>query len=140
MSEQLVRFGVSMNARLLQKFDRAIARRGYSSRSEAIRDIVRNLLVEDEWQDDGKDVAGTISLVYDHHAGGLSQLLDQLQHDHYRQIVSTLHVHLDHDNCLEVLVVRGPAREVKEIADRLVSTKGVKHGKLTITSTGREIS
>jgi CopG family transcriptional regulator, nickel-responsive regulator len=138
MSE-LVRFGVSMNEQLLNAFDRKIVSRGYANRSEAVRDLIRNRLVELEWEDENQEVAGTITLVYDHHVRGLSNLLTDLQHNWHDMILTTTHVHLDHHNCLEVLVVKGPAGQVREVADRLVGVKGVKHGQLTLTSTGREL-
>ncbi|HEY8346225.1 MAG TPA: nickel-responsive transcriptional regulator NikR [Symbiobacteriaceae bacterium] len=136
--EELVRFGISMNAQLLAKFDEAIARRGYSNRSEAIRDLIRNYLVEEEWQDGDAEVAGTVTLVYDHHSS-VSEVLRDLQHDHHAHVVSTLHVHQDADHCLEVVVLRGRARHIKELADRLIALKGVKIGRLTIATTGKEL-
>lgn len=138
MSE-LVRFGVSMNEQLLAMFDKKIVSQGYANRSEAVRDMIRNRLVEMEWEDENKEVAGTITLVYDHHVRGLSNLLTELQHNWHDMILSTIHVHLDHHNCLEVLVIKGPAGQAREVADKLVGVKGVKHGQLTITSTGREL-
>jgi len=138
MSE-LSRIGVAIDADLLEKFDHLIASRGYSNRSEAFRDLIRDELVERAWEQPNSNVVGTVTLVYDHHVRMLNEKLTNMQHSHFHQILSTLHVHLDHDNCLEVLVVRGKASEVKKIADALISTKGVKHGRLTITSTGAEL-
>ena len=138
MSE-LSRIGVAIDADLLKKFDRLIAARGYVNRSEAFRDLIRDELVERAWETPGSNVVGTVTLVYDHHVRLLSEKLTDMQHSHFHHILSTLHVHLDHDNCLEVLVVRGKAAQVKRIADALISTKGVKHGRLTITSTGAEL-
>jgi CopG family transcriptional regulator, nickel-responsive regulator len=135
----LSRIGVAIDSELLKKFDDLIAGRGYTNRSEAFRDLIRDELIEKAWEKPDSNVVGTVTLVYDHHVRMLNEKLTDLQHDHFRQILSTLHVHLDHDNCLEVLVVRGKAREVKRIADILISTKGVKHGRLTITSTGAEL-
>lgn len=135
----LVRFGVSMNPELLRRFDEVISRKGYTNRSEALRDIIRNVLVEEEWRSGDNEVAGTITLVYDHHVTGLASVLNELQHEYHLAIVSTLHVHLDHDNCLEVLVLRCKSSEARRIADRLISVKGVKHGKLTLASTGRSL-
>jgi CopG family nickel-responsive transcriptional regulator len=129
-----------MNPQLLERFDELIRRKGYENRSEALRDLVRDALVEDDWEQDTVEVAGTITLVYDHHVSGLSDLLNDLQHDYHHALVSTLHVHLDAHNCLEVLVVKGPTKMAREIADRLISVKGVKHGKLTITSTGQSLT
>ena len=138
MSE-LSRIGVAIDADLLEKFDHLIASRGYSNRSEAFRDLIRDELVERAWEQPNSNVVGTVTLVYDHHVRLLNEKLTDMQHTHFHNVLSTLHVHLDHDNCLEVLVVRGKASEVKKIADALISTKGVKHGRLTITSTGVEL-
>jgi CopG family nickel-responsive transcriptional regulator len=135
----LSRIGVAIDADLLDKFDRLIESRGYTNRSEAFRDLIRDELVEQSWQRPDSHVVGTVTLVYDHHVRLLNEKLTDLQHAHFHQILSTLHVHLDHDNCLEVLVVRGKAGQVKKIADALISTKGVKHGRLTIASTGAEL-
>ena len=133
------RFGVSMESSLLERFDALVRERGYANRSEAIRDIIRDVLVERQWEDEGTEVAGTITLVYDHHVNGLSDLLNEVQHEYYTSIVSTMHIHLDEHNCLEVLVVRGRAGELRRIAERLIATRGVKHGKLTLTSTGKDL-
>lgn len=138
MSE-LSRIGVAIDSDLLEKFDQHIGQRGYTNRSEAFRDLIRDELVERAWEQPDSDVVGSVTLVYDHHVRQLSDRLTDLQHDHHRQILSTLHVHLDHHNCLEVIVVRGKAGEVQKIADALISTKGVKHGRLTITTTGAEL-
>lgn len=134
---ELVRFGVSMTPDLLEKFDELIRKKGYTNRSEAIRDLVRDSLVQEETHADDAEVAGTVTLIYDHHVAGLSDLLNDLQHDFHPAIVSTLHVHLDAHFCLEVLVLKSTAAAVKRIADRLISVKGVRHGKLTLTSTGQ---
>lgn len=138
MSE-LSRIGVAIDSDLLAKFDELIANRGYTNRSEAFRDLIRDELVEKAWEGPESPVVGTVTLVYDHHVRLLSDRLTDLQHDHYHLILSTMHVHLDHDNCLEVLVVKGRAKDVKKIADALISTKGVKHGRLTITASGAEL-
>jgi CopG family nickel-responsive transcriptional regulator len=129
-----------MNEQLLQKFDRKIVSQGYANRSEAVRDLIRNRLVELEWEDENQEVAGTLTLVYDHHVRGLSNLLTELQHNWHDMILTSTHVHLDHHNCLEALVIKGPAGQVRQIADRLIGVRGVKHGKLTITSTGRGLT
>ena len=133
---QLSRIGVAIDSGLLEQFDRLIESRGYTNRSEAFRDLIRDELVEKSWQDPASNVVGTVTLVYDHHVRLLSEKLTGMQHDFHDHILSTLHVHLDHDHCLEVLVVRGKAAAVKRIADALISTKGVRHGRLTITTTG----
>ena len=140
MASSLTRFGVSIDNKLLDRFDKEIVSRGYNNRSEAIRDLIRNQLVELEWSDENYEVAGTLTLVYNHHTRGLSDLLTELQHSFHEMILSTMHVHLDHHNCLEILVIKGKAREAKEVADRLLSVKGVLHGKLTVTSTGKKLS
>lgn len=133
------RFGVSIPKELLDKLDRLAKKKGYANRSEALRDLIRDRFVEEEWASVSGEVVGTVTLVYNHHAHELSDKLTDLQHSHYKNIVSTTHIHLDEHNCLEVLVVRGKSQKVKEIADRLIATKGVKHGKLVMTSTGRNL-
>ncbi len=135
MSE-LARIGVAIDSDLLAKFDDLIAERGYTNRSEAFRDLIREELIERTWESPESDVVGTVTLVYDHHVRMLSEKLTDIQHDHHKHILSTMHVHLDHDNCLEVLVVQGKAKAVQKIADALISTKGVKHGRLTLTTSG----
>ena len=137
--KKLVRFGVSLDHHLLDDFDRLIAGKNYATRSEALRDLIRDNLVGQEW-DENKDTVGTITLVYDHHVRDLTEKLTDIQHDYQRLILSAMHVHLDHDHCLEVLAVRGKGREIKKVADRLIATKGVKHGKLTMTTTGKGLS
>jgi len=132
----LARIGVAIDSSLLEQFDRLIAERGYANRSEAFRDLIREELVEQHWESPEADVVGTVTLVYDHHVRTLSERLTGMQHDHHRNILSTMHVHLDHNNCLEVLVVKGKSAAVRKIADGLISTKGVKHGRLTVTTTG----
>jgi CopG family nickel-responsive transcriptional regulator len=132
----LSRIGVAIDSELLDKFDRLIGQRGYSNRSEAFRDLIRDELVEQTWDSPDSHVVGTVTLVYDHHVRQLNQKLTSIQHDHHHAILSTLHIHLDHDHCLEVLVVRGKSAEVRKVANVLISTKGVTHGRLTITSSG----
>ncbi len=139
MSE-IARFGVSIDNQLIKKFDALIARKGYATRSEAIRDMIRDTLVEEEWESGEQETVGTITIVYNHHTRELDHALTGMQHKSFHQIISALHVHLDAHNCLEVLVVKGKSRAVKKIADRLIGTKGVKHGKLTMTTTGKELT
>lgn len=136
---ELSRIGVAIDTDLLEQFDSLIAKRGYTNRSEAFRDLIRDELVEETWESPESNVVGTVTLVYDHHVRLLNERLTDLQHEHHRSILSTLHIHLDHDNCLEVLVVRGKAGVVRHIADTLISTKGVKHGRLTITTSGADL-
>jgi len=136
----IARFGVSIDSQLIKKFDALIARKGYANRSEAIRDMVRDTLVEEEWESGEQETVGTITLVYNHHTRELDHALTDMQHKSFHQIISALHVHLDAHNCLEVLIVKGKSQEIKKIADRLIGTKGVKHGKLTMTTTGKELA
>jgi len=132
----LTRIGVAIESDLLREFDALAARKGYGSRSEAFRDLIRDGLVRDQWSSGAGLVVGTITLVYDHHVRLLAERLTDVQHGVHRAILSTLHVHLDHDHCLEVIVIKGRAARVREVADRLISMKGVKHGRLTVTSAG----
>ncbi|RMG57298.1 MAG: nickel-responsive transcriptional regulator NikR [Deltaproteobacteria bacterium] len=132
----VVRFSISLEKDLLGRFDNLINRKGYSSRSEAIRDLIRDSLVKEETGSPDGEGIGVITLVYSHDQRDLTDRLVDLQHDYYALIESTLHHHLDEHNCLEVIVVRGRVREVREMADRLIGTKGVKHGKLVITTPG----
>jgi CopG family nickel-responsive transcriptional regulator len=134
----LFRFGVSLDKALLDKFDRYIRERNYSNRSEAFRDLIRQELIKKEWQE-GDDVAGAITLIYDHHRRDLLAKITDLQHDFQKIIISTQHIHLDHDNCLEIVAVRGQAREVTKLANMLKSIKGVKHCTLSMSSTGEHI-
>jgi CopG family nickel-responsive transcriptional regulator len=133
---ELSRIGVAIDSDLLEKFDQLIGQRGYTNRSEAFRDLIRDELVRKAWEHPDSHVVGTVTLVYDHHVRMLSDKLMDLQHEHHHNVVSTMHVHLDHDTCLEVLIVKGKAEAVRRIADSLISTKGVKHGRLTIAGTG----
>lgn len=133
----LVRFGVSMERELSRRFDRLIAARGYANRSEAIRDMVRKELVQEQWNDADAETVGTVTLVYDHHVRELGDRLVDLQHKHHDLVVSATHVHLSHDYCLEALVVRGRARDVQHLADQLIAARGVLHGKLVATATGQ---
>jgi CopG family transcriptional regulator, nickel-responsive regulator len=135
----LSRIGVAIDSVLLKKFDAHIAKRGYTNRSEAFRDLIREELVESAAERPEGMVVGTVTLVYDHHVRRLNEKLTDLQHESFHNVLSTMHVHLDHDHCLEVLVVRGKAESVRHIADALISMKGVKHGRLTITSSGADL-
>ena len=135
----LARFGVSISSELLEKFDELIEAKGYVNRSEAIRDLIRDYLVDYEWEED-TETMGAVTIVYDHHVRELTECLTALQHEYRSSIISSMHVHIDEHNCLEVVIIRGKGSKVKEIADRLVSTKGVKHGKLTMTTTGKELA
>ncbi len=134
----IIRFGVSLEKELLEKFDILIKEKKYPNRSEAIRDLIRENLVKKEWVE-GKEVAGAITLVFDHHKRDLVNILTDIQHDFHQLIISSQHIHLDHDNCLEIIVVRGTPTEVRELADKLRATKGVKYGSLSIATTGKEL-
>ena len=134
---ETVRFGISIDERLLKRFDALIDEKGYINRSESIRDLIRNALVEEEWTRENKEMVGTVSLVYDHHTRDLSDKLTEHQHSHHKEIISALHVHLDDHHCLEVVVIKGKARKIKKLAEELIGTKGVKHGKLMTSTTGK---
>src|SRR5579864_721102 len=137
--ELATRFSVSLQPKLLKQLDEMVDERGFGNRSLAIADMIRAQLVEHRQKHGNEEIAGTITLVYDHHKQHVQAALTDIQHDHHAEIISTVHVHLDHHNCLEVLVVRGLALLVKKIADELIAAKGVKHGKLTVTTTGVEM-
>ena len=130
----LSRIGVSIDSELLRRFDSFIALKGYENRSEAFRDLIRDRLVGSAVVAPNQAVVGSVTLIYDHHARLLPEKLADLQHDSHALVVSTLHVHLDHDRCLEVIVLRGKSRDVQKLADRLISTKGVRHGRLVMSS------
>ena len=136
---ELVRFGVSMDARLLDVLDGLVERRGYGNRSEAVRDLIRAEHVRDTWQKGNQAVVGTLTLVYDHHVPEIGDRLTRLQHDHGGLVHSTMHVHLSHQMCLEVVVLRGRASKVRALADRLIAARGVKHGRLVAT-TGEDLA
>jgi CopG family nickel-responsive transcriptional regulator len=139
MKSEAARYTVSMDERLLEEFDRLIAAKGYANRSEAIRDLIRNALVEEQWAADATKVAATVTLVYDHHAHTVADRLGHLQHHHTDIVVSSTHVHLDNDNCLEVIILRGKPRPVRGLAEELMALKGVKHGKATFTTEGKNL-
>lgn len=135
---QLVRFSVSLEEKLLERFDSCIKEQKYKNRSEALRDLIRENLVQREWQKNEK-VAGTITLVYDHHKRGLVHRLTTLQHEYHHIIISTQHIHLDHNNCLEVIIVHGKARALDQLTSRLKTVKGVKYGNLAMATCGKEL-
>lgn len=137
---KLIRFGVSLSSDLLEQFDKLIDRKGYKNRSEAIRDLIREELVSEEWKEGGKETVGVFSLVYDHHRSDLSQVINNIQHNNLNIIRSSTHVHIDHKNCLEVIILKGKSNEIKKLTDLLTSTKGIKHGKLIMTSTGSDLT
>lgn len=140
MEQELMRVGISLPENLLNKFDEIILQRGYSSRSEGVRDAIRSYIVNFEWMSDVQgERVGVITIVYSHSQRGLEDNLTEIQHDFGGLIQSSLHVHLDHDNCLEVVVLRGEGQDVRKAAERMMSLKGVKHVKLTTTSLGKEL-
>ena len=134
----LKRFTISLDEKLLKRFDTIIKEQKYVNRSEAIRDLIRSSFVEEEWQAD-KDVVGVISMVYDHHQPNLQEKVTEIQHDYHHQIVSATHIHMDHHNCLEVVIVKGKAGSVNELADRLRSLRGVRNCKMAMSTTGKDL-
>ena len=133
------RFSISMKGDLLKRFDELIRRKGYPNRSEAVRDLVRHALVEQQWGRKDQKVAATVTLVYDHHTRELAERLADIQHRHGSLVVATTHVHLDNDNCLEVVILRGRSGRVRRLAELLIAQKGVKHGRATFTTEGRDL-
>lgn len=129
----LSRIGVALDSDLLARFDEFIARLGYTNRSEAFRDLIRDRLIAEQTAFRNATVVGTVTLIYDHHARGVSGKLTELQHANHDLVVSTSHAHLDHDSCLEVLIVHGRSRRVEDFAGRLIGLKGVQHGRLVMT-------
>ncbi|MBR2804470.1 MAG: nickel-responsive transcriptional regulator NikR [Eggerthellaceae bacterium] len=140
MSNELARFSVAMPEDLLMRFDGFVARRGLAkNRSEVVRDLVREALIAEEAELPGTEVMGTLTIVFNHHSHDVQEKLHHIQHAHYTEVVSTTHVHLDEDNCLEVIILRGEATDVRDIADVILGTKGVKNGGLVVTMTGQMI-
>jgi CopG family nickel-responsive transcriptional regulator len=129
----LSRIGIALDSDLLKRFDRSIERRGYTNRSEAFRDLIRDRLVTEQTAAPDATVVGTVTLIYDHHASGITEKLTEVQHEHHDLVVSTSHAHLDHESCLEVLIVHGKSAQVAQFADRLIGLKGVQHGRLVMT-------
>ena len=129
----LSRIGIALDSDLLKRFDRSIGRSGYTNRSEAFRDLIRDRLVAEQTATPDATVVGTVTLIYDHHAHGVTEKLTELQHAHHALVVSTSHAHLDHDSCLEVLIVHGKSAKVEQFAGRLIGLKGVQHGRLVMT-------
>jgi len=133
MTEKITRFGVSIEPELLKKFDRIIKKKGYYNRSEAIRDVIRENILKVDTRDPNSEAIGTLTMMYDHHEGTLTKKLLDLQHDHHNEILSTTHIHIDHHNCLEVLVLKGKTGNIQKLADNIKALKGIKHGELVIT-------
>ena len=135
----LSRIGVAIDSDLLDHFDKLIESRGYTNRSEAFRDLIRNELIEETWQASDSEVFGTVTLVYDHHVRQLTDKLTELQHEHFSSVIANMHVHLDHHNCLEVILIRGKSHAVQKLANAMIAMKGVKHGRLTATAAQQKL-
>ena len=131
--EKITRFGVSIEPDLLKKFDKIIKKEGYTNRSEAIRDIIRKNLINEKTKNPNVESIGTLTMIYDHHSGNLTNKLLAIQHDHHHEILTTTHIHVDHNNCLEVLVLKGKTGNIQRLADNIKALKGIKHGELVIT-------
>ncbi len=139
MGNDLMRFSVAMPEDLLMRFDQLVARRGLAkNRSEVIRDLVRDALAEEECSTPGSRVMGTLTIVYDHHASDLQDKLHDIQHGYFEFIVSTMHVHVDHGTCLEVIVMRGEVEVIQTIANLILGTKGVRNGRLVLAPTSHD--
>ena len=133
MVDKITRFGVSIEPDLLKKFDRMIKKEGYLNRSEAIRDLIRKGLIKEKTMDPNSESIGSLTMIYDHHSGNLTNKLLEIQHDHHKEILSTTHVHIDHYNCLEILVIKGKTKNIQKLAGNIKAIKGIKHGELVIT-------
>ena len=131
--EKIMRFGVSIEPNLLEKFDQMIKKKGYTNRSEALRDLIREHLIVKQVKTPSTEVIGTLTMVYDHHSGPLVERLLNIQHDHHHEILTTTHIHIDHNTCLEVLVLQGKMQDIQKLADTIKALKGIKHGELVIT-------
>jgi len=135
-----VRFSISISPDLLKKFDQAIKERAYENRSKAIRDLIVNFIVDREWEKSDREVMGSLTILYDHESRGLLEKLLKIQHARHENIISTMHMHIDERNCMEILAVKGYPNEIRELADKIMSCKGVKHGRLVMSITGAEIT
>jgi CopG family nickel-responsive transcriptional regulator len=132
--DNITRFGISIEPDLLNKFDNLIEQEGYENRSEAIRDLIRNALISTKNHDPNSTAIGTLTMIYNHHTGNLTNRLLKIQHNHTSEILTTTHIHLDHENCLEVLILKGKTKQIKKLSDNIKSLKGIKHGELVITT------
>ena len=133
------RIGISLDDKLLKRFDKLIRKKGYANRSEAVRDLIREKLIQQEWSAPQAETVGAVFLVFEHETMRLSERLTKAEHREFHQIVASMHVHMDHENCLEILILRGPGREIKRLADRLISMRGVKQGHFIPGTTGRTL-
>ena len=136
---ETVRFGVSLDIDLLDDFDALIKRMGYENRSEAIRDLIRDKLVQEEWRAPRDETFAAVFIVYDHDAMAVDKRLTNLQHEQFGRVVSCLHVHVDEHNCLEVIVLKGPGEEIRRLGEGLVGMRGVKYGKLNMGTSGKKM-
>ena len=136
----LQRVGISLQDDLLDRFDAIIERRGWANRSEAVRDLIRELIIAEDWEADKAEGMGVVVIVYDHHSHELAQKLTELQHKSYATVISAMHVHMDHHNCLEVIIVKGKPVQVAALADSLKALRGVKSGTLSPASTGKRLT
>jgi len=137
--ETVTRFSISVNSELLKKYDFLLKKIGYSNRSEAIRDLIRERLAQEEWQDSQKKVVAVLSLVYNHQTRELTEVLNRIQHRHVEAVISSIHIHRYEHNCLDVIILKGSASQVEKIAHELITTRNVKHGQLIKTTTGTDI-
>jgi len=137
--ENIVRFSISLEVDLSKKFDQWMKKNGYDNRSEAIRDLIRDRLVEEEWKDENKEVVAVLSLVYDHESRELPEVLTSIQHENYYLVLTSTHIHLNKHNCLEVVIMRGKAGLIKKVANKLLGQRRVKHGRLVMTTTGKDL-
>lgn len=133
MTEKITRFGVSIKPDLLKKFDKMIKKEGYLNRSESIRDLIRKDLIKKITMDPNSESIGTFTMIYDHHIGTLTKKLLEIQHEHHKEILTTTHVHIDHLNCLEIIVIKGKTKNIQKLAENIKAIKGIKHGELVIT-------
>ncbi|WP_457640419.1 nickel-responsive transcriptional regulator NikR [Persephonella sp.] len=134
MKEKIIRFSVSLPETLLKELDNRVINKGYASRSELIRDLIRELIIEDKWQNEAEEVVGVLTVIYDHHQRELTQKMIDIQHSKYVNIMCNTHVHLDHHNCLETIIIKGKPSEIEKIAIEIGGLKGVKFAKLTKSS------
>jgi CopG family nickel-responsive transcriptional regulator len=135
----MIRFSTTIDPKLLKKFDEILRDKGYTNRSEGIRDLIRNFVVQHEWKKEKGEVIGSLTLLYEHDVRGVTDKLTELQHSYRANVLSSMHVHLDERNCLEVLIIKGNPMDVKKISNTLIASRGVKHGELTMSSTGKEL-
>lgn len=133
MTAKITRFGISIEPELLKQFDKIIIKEGYTNRSEKIRDLIRNNLINNEIKNPESKAVGTLTIIYDHHTGNLTNKLLNIQHEHNNEILTTTHIHIDHHNCLEVIVLKGKIGNIQKLTNNIIALKGIKNGKLVIT-------